>query len=266
MNAQELLPKKIGPVPIVLIPVAVLLGFGYSVYRSKTAEPVEDVPEAEGDAADDAALNPIFTANPQITAPAVAATVDVVNDLETWRNNAITWLQQNREYAPSAAQALVLAYLDSASLTVKQRKDIDDAMRVVGNPPEIPAAGGTVQSPAAPAKRQGTPALTHTVKGPNDNTVGKLSVLYYSRGDGDAKNLIYASNGNNAAVRSGNPMPVGTRVKIPKLVTPKYYKATPAVNTAYSIAAKNGITVAYLYGLNPALRFPVKTGTRVRVR
>lgn len=271
VDVKGLLSKKIGPVPVVLIPVAIIVGVGFSYYRNQSAasEPEPEASGAEGDAGDEAALNPVFLAKPQLTAPAVAATVDVVNDQETWIRNAISWLTQNREYSPSLAQGLVQKYLEGSSLTLKERSDIDAALSKVGLPPELGPVGGTTPGPprpAAPAKRQGTPPLKHKSVGPSDNTVAKLTVLYYGRSDRDAVDLVLSVNQSNAAVRGNKPFPAGTVVNIPKLVNPKYYRATAQRNTAYTIAAVNSITVAKLQGLNPGMQFPVKVGTRVRVK
>jgi hypothetical protein len=199
---------------------------------------------------------------------------------------------------------MLSGYLKGESLTMEQTTIRDKAIRQFGFPPEpidyappiapdptvppvtdalpvtppvppvagLPATGTDTAPPNAnpatgytgPPTKQGTPPLTHQTRGKSDDSPAELSRLYFPGYNIDqARALI---RGANPALAVNQPFPIGTRVKIPAWVNPAYFKATSAARNATQIAVKNGTSAAHLRDLNPGMVFPVKVGTRVRVK
>lgn len=92
----------------------------------------------------------------------------------------------------------------------------------------------------------------------------KIASIYYPSSDKTSVDLL--RNANRGRLVTDGPWRVGTYVQVPKYVTPKYYMSTKKTDTEAEIAAKNGISRPSLRALNPGMKFPVKAGTRVRVR
>lgn len=265
MDIRNALTTKIGPLPVWAIIGAVVVGIGYSAYRARNDTPApEDT--ADGDNIGEPALNPVLIANPQATSNTVPATIDVV-PMDAWRKSAIAALIATGNYTASTATSLVQKYENGDDLSYAERQAIDKMLAKVGLPPELPEkSGGTGIPLGSNAKQAKTLPGTHKVTGSRDDNINDLTTIYYGTINQDARNLLRSRNMRIPVMRDGSGrMPVGTVVYVPKLTTPKYYNATAAVNTKYAIAAKNGISVSYVEAFNPGMKFPVKSGTRVRV-
>lgn len=279
MDFQALTAKKIGGVPVVWIVLGVAAVALYGALRLKPSAPdAADTADAAPDIETDAAVDtsqPVFQATPTLTQPsgvnASVTSTPMADTDELWKRRAIDWLRQNG-YSLDLATRAITKYLDGELLTTEEARARDAAVNVYGIPPE--SVPGTATEPTAPTKtpttpvysgpaaKQGSPPTKHTVRGTSDDSIGELARLYYG---------VSGTGGVNALIRAYNPtlnepFRPGTVVVIPKLTEPRYYKANSAHRNLFDIARKNGISPAMVKGLNPKLDFPVKVGTRVRVR
>jgi len=250
---KSLLKQRIKGIPVVLIVAVVAAAALYGAIRLKPAasedEPVEDDGLA-GDGGDEG--QPVFVANQ----PPQPSTEDT-ND--KWARRAVEWLAANGA-SLSLASSAITKYINSEDLTFAEGALRDKAVKQFGLPPEGLSTSRT-GGYKGPAAKQGNPPTSHTVKGVSDDTFAELGRLYYGLSNWDAVNLIRRANLNVV-----EPFPVGTIIRIPLYNDPKYYTATSATRDLYSIARKNGTTPAKVQALNPGRQFPVKAGTRVRVR
>ena len=226
-----------------------------------------DTPSGDAGPTDDT-QQPDFSAVPSdgSTATPVITTVATNDTNDAWQRRAITWLMGNG-YSVEIATTAINKYLNGGKLTTQEAKARDAAITQFGLPPESipdsppPSTGGHPGSSNAPASKQGEPPLNHDVKGNRDNTPAELAVLYYGTNSADATNKIKAANDTKVS-----PYAVGTKVRIPENYVPHFYVATAHTKTLYDIARKNGVDPAKVESLNPHMEFPVKVGTRVRVR
>jgi hypothetical protein len=179
---------------------------------------------------------------------------------ELWGRRAVEWLTANG-FTLSMASTAVTKYLSGEPLSYQEGQARDKAVGHFGLPPEGLIPTSTSAAPTPPASKQGTPPCNHTVRGARDNQPAELARVYYGIANADAINLIESKNPTLT-----KPYRVGTVVRIPVYRDPKYYVATSACRTLYEIARKNGTTAAAVKELNPGKTFPVKVGTRVRVR
>lgn len=257
MNWKELLSKKVKGIPVVLI-VAVLAAAGlYAALKLKPAPEdttEEDVPS--GDTGDSG--QPVFLAN-RDSEDSGDNVSDTGDTNEKWAHRAIEWLAANGTTL-SLATSAITKYVNSEDLTFAEGLIRDRAVKQFGLPPEGLSTSKT-QGYNGPATRQGNPPTNHTVKGQSDNTFAELARLYYGLGNWDAVNLIRRVN-----LQAVEPFAKGTVIRIPAWHDPKYFVATSAARDLYSIARKNATTPANVQALNPGMKFPVKVGTRVRVR
>lgn len=278
MNTEAikgLLSRKVGGVPVLFIVFGVSAVILYGAYRLKpnTATPATDT--APGDVTDaqgDQATNtdqPVFSATPTIIQPSgvnagsVTSTPQADTD-DLWKRRAVAYLIANG-YTNDVATSAITKYLDNTALSSLEARARDTAVAQFGLPPESLPNGGTLPSApsaSAPFSKQGTPPCTHTVKGASDNTFPEIARGYY----GFTGNTIAMLHAYNPGFGINSTFPVGTKIIVPKLVQPRYYRATAAKNTAYQIAAVNGTTPDKVINLNPAVHFPAKIGTSVRVR
>jgi hypothetical protein len=286
VDIKTLSARKVAGIPVIylgLLFVAVAL---YSAIKMKSGSsaPAAADPTATGDITGDTGVDtsqPVFQATPTITQPSgvvtsVTATSGPDTD-ELWKRRSIDWLRQNG-YTLDVATSAITKYLAGDPLSTVEAQARDKAVQQFGLPPESVPGTSTVANPApdpvstpvdvpttpnwnGPASRQGTPPCNHTVKGTSDNSFGELARLYYGQWGGGNAILIRSHN-----IGVPEPIPIGTVVHIPRHVNPEYYRATSATRTAVAIARKNGLTVSRLHVLNPGDHFPVRAGTRVRVR
>lgn len=279
MDIKSLTAKKVAGIPVAYLVLGVVVIALYGALKLKPSAPADTTgdttppPDTTGDAPDTS--QPVFLATPTIMQPSgvqssVSSTPMADTD-ELWKRRAIDWLRQNG-YTLDVATSAITKYLNGELLTAQEARARDAAVGQFGIPPE--SVPGTATEPMPPtvipttpnyngsATRQGTPPTVHVVKGKNDDTYGELALLYYGRhGAGGVNNLIHSWNPT-----LNQPFPVGTRVTIPRYEPAEWYRANAAHRTAADIARKNGTNVVRIKRLNPDLRFPVRIGTRVRVR
>lgn len=245
---------------------------------------------------------PTFTARAATPVSVTGTSVTGVANADTnslWAKRVSTWLQ-TQGYSYDQVQGMLSRFLSGESLTTEQDAIRTRAINQFGEPPEDvtyapiddttddtdtpdpnqpnvpdppvtnpPPPGTTPEPPVTnpppytgPASAQGTPPCHHKVRGTSDDTEGELALLYYGSNGGTGKTQIRQANPGLDWTKN---LPVGTSVKIPKLVDPKYFTATTNVRTSGAIAAKNGTDARTIQDLNPNMNFPVAAGTRVRV-
>lgn len=280
MDIKAFLSKKVAGVPVSLIALLFAGGLLYMAIRMRPApEPdatdLEDTPG--GDLPD--VSNPVFSATPVIYQPSGIPSVSSTpqeDSNELWKRRAIEWLVGNGESVNDASIS-IQKYLNGEILNAKQGAIRDKAVHEWGLPPEDLDAGRTKppKNPgdySGPPTAQGKAPTWHTVKGTTDNQPQELARLYYGTSSRDATLRIKSTN---PSLRRGQPggkkghqwvYPIGTKVWIPEHYAPKRYRATSRTRGLYAIARKNGINAARVRAMNPGMKFPVKVGTRVRVR
>jgi len=289
---KSLMTKRVAGIPVLAfaaIGMGVLLFYAWKM--SPTDNAVSDV--VTGTTTDDNAPDgdpdtsqPVFAATPTIMQPSgvtntgsvTAAPQQDTNDL--WSRRAIEWLI-GQGTSVNAATGAITNYLSGESLTADAAKLRDKAIGQFGLPPEdipfapdqpAPPKPGPTPTPVTPpktapvpakARRQGTPPLAHKVMGPNDNTYGKLALLYYGS---NASRLVQhiASNKANLDHPINQTFPAGTSIRIPAKEV-EYYKVARGVQTLRAIAAKNGKTPQQIQILNARVTFPVPVGTIIQV-
>lgn len=261
--------KKIAGIPILYlvglgVAILAVVAFKMSPSEETTEETVGETTEESVDASEIASSDYGFAAtrgtvvvtdNTNTTTSAAA----VLDSNELWVRRAAEWLS-GQGYSATDALKAMSAYVEGQDLSYEQGQMRDKATAQFGLPPENITPGSTKD---APAKRQGTPPCTHTVKGSYDNSYTELARLYYSRTDGLAIDLLQRDNVNRLGHEG--PWPVGTTVKIPKWQSPKYATAKNGMNTLAQFAAKNGVTKTAIMEMNDGMKFPAKNGTKVRV-
>jgi len=261
---QALMRKKVAGIPVLYIALAVAAVMLYAAirYRPVTEETEPTDAQAIDTGGDDVSgdyagtvQQPVFS-----SAPVASVTAVVVEDTnEAWGRRAVEWLVSSGATL-SLATSAITKYLNADTLSQAEGILRDKAVKQFGIPPEGLIATSTAGY-AGPATRQGTPPCKHTVKGKSDNSFAELSLLYFGLNNADAINQMHSANPSLV-----EPLRVGQVVQIPAFHTPRYYTATSATRTLYAIASKNGTTPAKVQALNPRMVFPVKVGTRVRVR
>ena len=279
MNLDQLTERKIGGVPLIYIG-AVVVGLLIFVAIKPVApvEPLEesdiegDGPGFEGDGTGRLEVsNPVFLTNP--IAPVSTGLSAITEDSnDVWSRRAIEYLISQGSTVGTAT-VVITKYMDSETLSITEAALRDKAVKQLGLPPEgivrtstenaiirPPASGGTPVY-QGPATAQGTPPTKHKVTGRSDTTFKALARLYYGRENDNVIELLNAAN-----TSAKEPLFVGAVITIPKRTRPEYYKATGATKTLPDIARKNNTTGPKVRELNPGVNFPVKVGTRVRVR
>lgn len=276
MDFKSLASKKVFNIPVLYIAGAAVLVLAYFAWKMKTSSNTDTTGvDATADGATTTAADAVASGdysglNTQGTVTVVqgATTADagaVKPTNEDWARSAVTWLISNKKATATQAQAAVDHYLSGNDLSYDESVMIDAviASKDIGQPPEKVAIGNVGNAPLAQKQFSNFPG-THTVKGSNDNTAGKLATLYYGNSGADYTNLITA---NNAVLGpSTTTYTVGTVVRIPAWHTPKYYTVTGASDTrASQVAAKNGTYATTIAGLNPGVSEPYKKGQKLRV-
>lgn len=266
-SIKSLLTQKILGIPVYLVVVAAIGVMVWFLNRGTDTASTTTEPDGEEstDVAGDISLAdvPTFTANASDT-DTTEDDSTVVDSNAAWRSAAYLWLTATKSYKPLEVEPALTNYLNGDALTSSQATMINEVVAQLGRPPAGVAAPSAVGEYTGPAKRQGTPPLTHTVEGTRDNSAAALSRLYYGQSTPATRNQIRAANGSLASVDS---MAVGTKVRIPKRANPKYFRVTAKINTLPLIAKRAGISQATIQNLNPGVATvsPLKVGTRVQV-
>lgn len=273
------LRRKLFGIPVLYVAGAAVLVLAVVAYRMQSN--VEEDTETESDDAPENSVGATvgdgfsqdsqnysgFVANPTpvYQSPSEVATTTTIDTNDAWLKRGVEWSVQNGLASAGNAQQALALYLDGAQLSSEQGTIRDRVVKQFGVPPEPITVGGTAP---APGQKQGNPPTKHTVKGPNDNTLGKLAQLYYGVNDDEKIDLLEVANRNRGlgTVGASKPLAIGTIVTIPKYTRPVYYISTKTTDTASEIARKNGVFTNTLYLLNDGMKFPVKPGTRVRVK
>ena len=271
MDLKSLASKKVAGIPVMyLAAAAVVIGLIYAVKMKSTTTTTdttgEDATAGPGDAgnapsngADYSGLDSTGTVVVQPQEPATTDTTVETND--TWGKAAINYLISINAGTPGAITEAISAYLDGAHLTYEQGLLRDKAVTKLGPPPSIPSVGGTDSQPAQ--KQFSAFPGTHTVKGVNDNTPGKLANLYYGNADSLHVDLIVEQNLQYGPKTT--TYTAGTKVKIPAYAGPKFYTTTKSVRTLSAVASKNGLSLQQIQALNPLRSDPLPVGMRIRV-
>ena len=271
---SSFLRRRVAGIPVLYIFGAVAVVLAVLAWRMRDA-PEPDVPSSGSDVPmetqqndPDAELKAYegFVAKSSITAAPAEKPDDVIPEETnaTWLKKAVEW-RVSQGASGGAVQAALQAYLSGATLSIEQGAERDKAIKQFGLPPEPPEKTGTVNSPTpiAPAKSQGVLPRYHRVVNTNDDTFVEVARIYYPTYDKSSVDLIRRYN-YGRLVGTG-PFKPGTTIYVPKYNVPKYYTSTKKTDTAKEIAKKNGLPVNALYALNPGMKFPLKSGTRVRV-
>ena len=208
-----------------------------------------------------------FVAKGSITAaPADKADSEpIVETNETWLAKAVQW-NIGKGVSAGLAQSALQTYLAGTDLTLEQGQIRDNTIKEFGLPPEPPFRTNATPSPSQQiiARRQGPLPRRHVVTNTADNTYAKLAALYYPTSD--ATSVALVRNANRGRLATDGPFSVGTTVQVPAYTAPKYYTATKRTDTPSEIGAKNGVSASQIIALNPGMKFPVKSGTKVRVK
>ena len=251
----------LGAVAIVLVVIAIRMKPSASTDDGATSEdvPMETIQNDSVDGSYDG-----FVAKGSIVAAPPEKPEDNTPE-ETnasWLKKAVEWRVQNGA-SGGTVQAALQAYLAGSALSAEQGAERDKAIQQFGLPPYPPDSTATKDAPLVPARAQGPLPRSHTVTNANDDTFAEIAKLYYPTSDRTSVDLLRRNNYNRLV--GDGPFRPGTTVWVPKYTTPKYYTSTKRYDTEAEIAKKNGISRPQLRALNPGLKFPVKSGTRVRV-
>ena len=277
-KATGLLRKKVAGIPVVWVAgagVAVLAVYAYRTHANTDQSTNQD---QQGDTSDDpdsqaAAIDQKYqTSYDQFTTKgsvSAAPPGDTTQEPEvetntSWLKKGIQW-QISKGVSAGVAQSALQTYLSGSNLTYDQAQIRDAVIKEFGLPPDPPDKTNNPDQPkvADVGKAQGPLPRTHIIKGTADNTYAKIATLYYPSGDTASVTLL--ANANRTKLTGSGPWKVGTGVYVPKYSVPKYYTSTKKTDTLKEIAAKNGVSQASVRALNPGMKFPVKSGTRVRV-
>lgn len=269
----EIARKKVLGIPVLYLAAAAVIVLAIVAWRIKPS------PEPDTEPVD--AAGPEDLMDPDLSGLATNGTVTVVQqdakpaDVDTepktnddWVREGAEWLTAERNIPGTTAFAALSKYVNGQDTSFDEQELVNSVIKEKGQPPSAPAEGGT--GGTKPPTSQGTPPLTHVIKGTTDNTYPALASLYYGSSAGDRIDLLQAANASTLG-RSG-PWGVGTKVNIPAYHPPVYYLVTIAGQTAAQVASKNGITLTQLAYLNNpkneayAPTYPFKKGQRVRVK
>jgi hypothetical protein len=216
---RQVWSKKIGPIPVPVIGLALAAAVFYFVMRAKQnggagAAADSNGDGTTGDATDDGTagmvVNPVFTAtNPQQVSTGEPTTAQTN---ESWAQLAIAWLV-GTGHDITISQNGIQKYLAGDNLSMEEGALRDLAVQHFGLPPEPLGQIGTVAGPAAPKSptRQGVPPLIHTVQGARDNTPSELAFIYYGSAATKYQHAIKLANPGHKEIWK-----TGEGVRIPK--------------------------------------------------
>lgn len=252
-NVKDILSRKVYGIPVIFLAV---IAVGAMVwYLNRTAsEDVAAEETSDGETTDDTEGDTALYDVASFTAAASEADTDdddVAETNESWRKSAYTYLTSTKGNSPIAVEAALTAYLNGDVLTAQQAAMVDMAILYLGRPPAGPSSPSSVTASTSIATRQGTPPTNHTVKGTTDNSLAKLSRLYWSQSTPDTVDQLVAANGSLPSPRG--TLAVGTVVRIPKRTNPKFTKVTAKYRTLPQIAKRAGISQATIQNLNPGV-------------
>lgn len=283
---KELLQKKVVGVKVLYLALVFVLVLLFMAWRMKNAgvpDDTTDGSESDTEATDNESTGddsqPGFTATPDPTtgtntntgggdgsSPAFPAE-ETPDDNAKWGRRAMEWLHGHGATVDQATSA-IQKYLDGDQLSYSEGLLRDKAVNQFGYPPDIPVSGGTASKPPAKnTKNTPTqkPPLVYTVVAGGPRSYSGLAQKFYGSSAATYIDLIQAANTKLGHSAPKGGWKNGTRVFIPAKRTAKYYTANKGHLTAASIASANGISVASLHELNDTVRFPVKSGKKVRV-
>ncbi len=274
MTFSDIAQKKVLGVPVLYLALGAVTILAVVAWRMKpAAEPTEEVEESVDDGGVSDAIvgtgkspyDGLETNGTVIVSPTPAPSTEeansTINDNNTWVSKGVQYLVSNNRATGGVALAALTKFTSGDNLSFAEGELRDAVIKEYGPPPDPLVQIGSTGT--APAQKQFTKYPgTHTVKGPNDNTMTKLASLYYSSTYSRNIDLIAAAN---LGINGRGDIPVGTKIYIPDLTTPKYYKATSSVRTMAAIASKNGISQQKLQALNPGMVFPAAVNAMVRV-
>lgn len=270
---DEIVKKKVVGVPVLYWALAAVVILGIVAWRMKPAPEtaVTDDPDAENGATD-----PLTDPGSDYSGLATQGTVTVVQGgtttqqeakeqtNEDWERAAVAYLIEDKKVTATDAQAAISKYLDGVDLTFDEGALKNAAVAKLGLPPERLSSVGAVGT--APAQKQFSlfPGR-HTVKGPNDNTPGKIAQLYYGNSGKAYVDTIVSQNFRyGGATTTYTP---GTIINVPTWYEPRYVTVSKTTGQYPSqIGAKNGIDYKVVEGLNPGVSAPYAIGTKIRVR
>lgn len=267
-KVRELLGRRFFGVPGYVIAVVAVTLLALVAWKMKPSAPETSDEAVEDESAGgdpEPVTNPVFLANPAPTVVSGDGDGESSATNEQWARRAIEWLI-SRGTPEELARPTIQRYLAGEILTTQQNGLKNQAIAQFGLPPEMVSGGGVAENvntgTTAPARKQGPLPRKHKVMGTADDTNRELARLYYGRDDSVAVALIASRNLFNPTGK----WKIGDSVTIPEYRGAVYKVARRGMQTADEFGAKNATTGARIIALNPGKRFPVKIGTRVRVR
>lgn len=268
--------RKIAGIPMIYLVGAIVGVLAIVAFRMRNTNaddtmaadvPMETDQNSEADQFDDKynTSYDAFTTKGSISAadPGQTTQEAIVETNETWLAKAVPWNIKKGVSAGTAQNALQ-AYLAGSNLTMEQSTIRDQTIAEFGLPPDPPSRTSATPTTTPTARNQGPLPRYHKIESTSDNTYAKIASIYYPSSDTTSVTLL--RNANKGRLVTDGPWKIGATVYVPKYVVPKYYISTKKTNTATEIAKKNGISTASLTALNPGVKFPVKAGTKIRVR
>jgi hypothetical protein len=264
---SSLLKRKVAGVPVLYIVALFVVILAFVAWKMKPAKDLTTPPASDSeDTGTDSGTVPttILTGAPGLgvgnSGPVEATNPAIIDSNDAWIRRAVAWLVGQGVASGGTAQAALTKYVNGEDLSFDEGKLRDAAIKQFGLPPESITPGATL---AAGPKRVGTPPVTHTVTGPQDDSTGDLAVLYYGLAH-NAYAQAWISTANPSLPPNG-VYPPGTKVKVPAYHQPVYAVATATMRTAAQFAAKNHTTTWAIQTLNHGVIFPVKPGARILV-
>lgn len=268
---SEIMKRKVAGIPVLYIVAVFVVVFAVVAWRMKSSAPAEvtdAAPEENRDvkeAANDPDYSSLETSGTVVAqSPPPEAPEPVVETNETWLRKAVKYLVDEENTNPGVAQTAMALYVEGENLSFEQGQLRDKAVRKLGLPPDGITRVG--QTSAEPARKQfqAFPG-THTVRGESDNTISKLSSLYYGTADWAHYTDIMAANPTLGRSQT-TPLNVGTKVNIPAFTPIRYGYVTKDTLTPTKFASKNGLSLFALEVFNPNMNnTPLKVGQRLRV-
>ena len=268
-----ILSRKVAGVPVVYllgVGVVVLAIVAWRMNDSSVNDAEADPDELGEDSAlgavsgiggSDSAYDQFADSGPAVQTDATLNSPSTVDTNSAWVKRGAQWAAAQGLASAVNAQTALGLYVDGQPLTYDQGVIRDRVVAQQGFPPEDTATPGKVG--AQPFRKQFNPPGTHTIKSSSDNQLAELATGYY--GSADLNDKIDLLQSVNPSLNGNGPYTVGTHVKVPAYHKPIYYKATAKIDTAKEIAARNATTASAIVALNDGMKFPVKSGTRVRV-
>lgn len=281
MTFKEFAAKKVVGVPVLYLAGAAAIILGIVAWRMKATPDTTatDTTDTSSDAQVDenglavpgsdpyAGLSSTGTVTVVQQPTDVTATEPKTND--DWVRDGAGWLVAQHKADGTTAYAALSKYVDGSDRTYEENLLVNAWIEQGGPPPDPVVTSGTVGNPppVAAQKQFPNPPGTHTVTGNADNSLPKLSTLYYGTDAGQYVDLLEFAN---PSVASASVLPVGTKIAVPIYHDPVFW-TVPSTMTWAQAAGKNGITEQQLRNLNngPAAwrNAPILAkGQRIRVK